>query len=153
VYTIWRHLLDDLGVAMYTGSETPAQKAEAKEAFLSGRARVLILSLRSGVGLDGLQQAGKTIVFGELDWSPGVHEQCIGRLRRDGQEGQVTAFYLVSDDGSDPFIAGMLGLKTSQSQRLLDAEDSGLTKLQSQSGTRVKDMARQYLSAREQLTI
>jgi hypothetical protein len=31
------------------------------------------------------------IVFGELDWSPSVHEQAIGRLQRDGQTNKVVA--------------------------------------------------------------
>ena len=43
--------------------------------FIDGDARVLMMSLRSGAGLDGLQEVSHTAVFGELDWSPGVHRQ------------------------------------------------------------------------------
>src|SRR6185369_11409779 len=79
VYDIWLEELSDLGVAMYTGTEGPAEKNRSKARFLDGSARVLIMSLRSGAGLDGIQQAGATCVFGELDWSPAMHTQCIGR--------------------------------------------------------------------------
>ena len=54
------------------------------------------------------------MVFGEIDWSPAVHEQAIGRPHRDGQPEPVFAYFLLSDEGSDPFIADALGLKREQ---------------------------------------
>lgn len=124
VYDVWLDMLDDYGPRLYTGSETPKQKAEAVDAFLSDDdpCRVLILSLRSGAGLDGLQQGASVCVFGELDWSPGVHEQCIGRLWRDGQNGTVVAYYMVSDDGADPTMIQALGVKQSQSDAIRDPD-------------------------------
>jgi hypothetical protein len=93
-------------------------KDAAIEAFLSGRSRILVMSLRSGVGVDGLQAAAKVCVFGELDWSPQVHDQGIGRLRRDGQEDEsVIAYYLVSDEG---WRAAVLNLKRNQSEPMLN---------------------------------
>ena len=100
VYTIWESKLRDLQPILYTGTETPNEKLAGKAAFIRGDSQVLILSLRSGAGLDGLQSAASCIVFGELDWSPGVHEQCIGRLHRDGQGKSVVAYFLVAEDGS-----------------------------------------------------
>jgi hypothetical protein len=60
------------------------------------------MSLRAGSGLDGLQQVCKVGVFGELDWSPGIHDQCEGRYHRDGQTEPSVSYFLVSDVGSDP---------------------------------------------------
>lgn len=63
------------------------------------------------------------MVFGELDWSPGVHHQCIGRLDREGQRcypEAVTAVYLVATDGSDPPIMEVLGVKASQASNIID---------------------------------
>jgi hypothetical protein len=77
VYAIWLERLKDLNPVLYTGSESPNQKNATKERFVNGDAMVLLLSLRSGAGLDGLQYACSTIVKGELDWSPGVHDQCL----------------------------------------------------------------------------
>lgn len=120
VYDIWNKELADFKPVMYTGTESPAEKERSKAAFTSGEANLMIISLRSGVGLDGLQQRASVVVFGELDWSPAVHDQVIGRLRRDGQEKQVTALFLVSDTGSDPLMVDLCGLKSSQSQGILD---------------------------------
>lgn len=114
VYSLWMEALADLQPVLYTGSESPKQKAAAKAAFESGDARILIMSLRSGAGLDGLQHSCHTVVFGELDWSPGVHEQCIGRPHRDGQTEPVFAYYLVADDGADPIMIDVLGVKREQ---------------------------------------
>ncbi|WP_052350294.1 hypothetical protein [Paenibacillus gorillae] len=60
------------------------------------------------------------MVYGELDWSPKVHEQISGRLDREGQEEQVTGIYLISDDGSDPPMVEILGIKSYQSQGIVD---------------------------------
>lgn len=116
VYRIWLQRLADLKPVLYSGSESLAQKAEAKRAFVEGDAQVLIMSLRSGAGVDGLQHVCRTVVFGEFDWSPGVHEQCLGRVDRDGQADPVMAYYLESDEGSDPIVIDVLGVKRQQSE-------------------------------------
>ncbi len=120
VYNIWLAELADLRPAMFTGSETPKAKAAAIEAFVGGYTKLMIMSLRSGAGVDGLQMRAATAVFGELDWSPGVHHQCIGRLDREGQTEPVTAIYLVAEDGSDPPIMEVLGVKASQASNIVD---------------------------------
>ena len=84
VYAIWRDELAAFNPTLYTGTESAAGKARSVEAFTTGDSRVMMLSLRSGAGLDGLQQHCRDVVFGELDWSPQVHYQVIGRLRRRG---------------------------------------------------------------------
>lgn len=122
VYDIWLKELSDHDPVMYTGSETSAAKERAKQACLSGEVQLLILSLRSGAGLDGLQDHFSTVVFGELDWSPGIHHQVIGRLDRDreGNPKQVNALFLVTDEGSDPPMMEVLGLKASQAEQVVD---------------------------------
>lgn len=120
VYDIWMEALKDLNPVLYTGSESPAQKRTSKQAFISGQSRVLIMSVRSGAGVDGLQHVCRTAVVGELDWSPAIHEQNVGRIDRDGQEEPTTAFYLLSNEGSDPFIVDVLGLKREQSDGVIN---------------------------------
>lgn len=112
----------DIEAAMYTGSESPAQKAKAKHSFIDGDVRVLLMSLRSGAGLDGLQAVCSTCVFGELDWSPSQHDQCVGRFNRDGQTGPVSAFFLLAESGSDPVVAETLGLKRQQADGIHDPD-------------------------------
>ncbi len=144
VYSIWLSKLRDLNPIMYTGSETPSEKARAKESFTKGESSILILSLRSGAGLDGLQAVAGSIVFGELDWSPGVHEQCIGRLYRDGQSRSVAAYFLVAEDGADPVIAEALGLKREQIEGIRNPTLDLIEKLDA-SGDRTRKLAEFYL--------
>lgn len=128
VYDIWLRDLADLSPVLYTGSESPAAKRRNKQAFVEGGARVMILSLRSGAGLDGLQRVCSDVIFGELDWSPQVHKQVIGRLRRPGQKGQVSAHYLHCDGGSDPLVMEMLGIKADQARGIVDPGTAPLAK-------------------------
>jgi SNF2 family DNA or RNA helicase len=139
VYDVWLSELADLNPRLFTGTESPKAKEATKRAFLEGETDLLIMSLRSGAGIDGLQYRASTVVFGELDWSPGIHHQCIGRLDREGQRSYpdpVTAIYLVARDGSDPSIMEVLGVKASQSHAIVDpalgvqAATSDDTKLQ-----------------------
>lgn len=114
VYEIWKEHFAKLEPAWYTGSESPAKKASEIERFVSGKTRLLIMSLRAGLGVDGLQKVCSRVVVGELDWSPGVLEQCVGRIHRDGQADPVLAYYLTARDGSDPVMTDVLGLKKAQ---------------------------------------
>lgn len=123
VYEIWLKELADYSPAMYTGSESDIQKSESVRRFVQGDTNVFILSLRSGAGLDGLQYRCSTILFGELDWSPKVHEQVIGRLNREGQEENITVVYLNAEEGSDPVMLDVLGVKQSQSEDIIDPHE------------------------------
>lgn len=144
VYKLWAEQLEDLGVRFYTGRESATQKAQAVEDFKADKSKVLVISLRAGAGLDGLQHACSTVVFGELDWSPGVMEQCVGRVARDGQPNPVFAYVLLADCGSDPVIADMLGLKRNQLELALDPDAPVLEKLQVDPD-HVKKLAAAYL--------
>lgn len=148
VYDIWRAELSDLRPVLYTGEQTPTQKEAAKKAFVEGDARVMIISLRAGAGLDGLQKVCNHVVFGELDWSPGVHIQCIGRLHRDGQESSVAVFYLISEEGSDPIIADVLQIKNAQLEGIRDP-DAELVEMQQVDPDRMKKLAAACLSKAE----
>lgn len=146
VYNIWMERLAEFNPVLYTGTESPSQKEKSKEMFLNGESKVMIISLRSGAGLDGLQYhpTCSTVVFGELDWSPGVHDQCIGRLDRDGQAKQLASFFLLTDNGSDPIISDVLGVKKMQLENVRDPNASLVEKLEIDRGG-IKKMAQQWL--------
>jgi SNF2 family DNA or RNA helicase len=115
VYNIWLERLKEFNPVLYTGTESVNQKEAAiREFAVHLNSRVLIMSLRSGAGVDGLQGSCRTAVFGELDWSPGVHEQCVGRIHRDGQPEPCLAYFLVAEDGADPIMVDVLGIKREQ---------------------------------------
>jgi SNF2 family DNA or RNA helicase len=147
---------------LYTGTESPKQKAEAEEAFmvppldpndpdvtqaqLDAENRVLIMSLRSGAGVDGLQKVAGVGVFAELDWSPATHEQAIGRIRRDGMDVDTppVAYFLVTDDGSDPALMSVLGIKRNQAEPLI-SKDGQLFNNSTVDPGRAKALARAVL--------
>lgn len=143
VYDIWKEHLKEFNPVFYTGTESEAQKQKAKESFVSGDTDLFIISLRSGIGLDGLQHRCRTVVFGELDWSPQVHNQVIGRVDRDGQADQVTAIFLVSEYGSDPVIIDLLGLKSSQAHGIINPLTAPVQTVTDES--RIKKLAEQFL--------
>ena len=120
VYEIWWKALRDFDPVLYTGSETSEKKRRSVNAFTVGRSRVMMISLRSGAGLDGLQQYCHDVVIGELDWSPQVHHQIIGRLRRPGQRHQVNAHFPYVDNGSDPVLMEINGVKSDQARGIHD---------------------------------
>jgi SNF2 family DNA or RNA helicase len=150
VYAIWKEKLKDLKPQFFTGVESQAQKQAALDAFINGDSNILVMSLRSGAGVDGLQHVCHTVAFGELDWSPGVHEQCIGRPDRDGQKEPVIAYFLTSDSGSDPIMIDVLGVKREQiegvrnpGQALTERIDTGENQL--------RRLAHDFLAARGML--
>lgn len=145
VYALWMQLLAEFKPRLFTGSESAKQKDQAKHDFVHGDCRILIISLRAGAGLDGLQEVCRVGVFGELDWSPGVLEQCVGRYHRDGQRMGSLAYYLLAEEGSDPIMSDVLGLKKRQIQGVRDP-DADLIESLSTDGGGVKRMAEAYLT-------
>lgn len=150
VYDIWMEQLAEFNPVMYTGSESPKQKAYAKEEFVSGRSKVIILSLRSGAGLDGLQDAASIAVFGELDWSPGVHDQGIGRVDRDRSDGllnYVVAYFVTCSQGADPAMMEVLGVKKEQIEGVINP-DNQMIQPRDMEGRQLADVARKFLASR-----
>lgn len=146
-YDLWEERLAAAGIraVRYTGTESPHAKEEAVEAFRDTRGpEVLMMSLASGAGLDGLQEVCHVGVFGELDWSPKVMDQCTGRLARDGQSDPVVAYYLLAEDGADPAMAEVLDLKQAQAAPFEDPHADVVSALPA-AGDRIKVLARDLL--------
>lgn len=150
VYDVWLAALAEFNPVMHTGSETAKQKAESVRRFIEDDdCRVFICSLRSGEGVDGLQGAASVAVFGELDWSPAIHHQGIGRLAREGQENEVVAYYLVSAVGSDPIIGGVLEAKSQQAETFMAGSDGALFTARADDGGRVRALAQAVIDRAE----
>lgn len=148
VYAIWADRLRDLNPVFFTGSESPKQKEDARQAFISGKSKVLIMSLRSGDGTNGLQDVCSCCVLGEMDWSPAVHTQFIGRLARDGQKASVQVFIPVAPIGSDPTMASVLGYKSSQAEGIIDLGTAASPDFVETDPQRLKQLAIDYLKSR-----
>lgn len=145
-YEIVTRELREHNPLMYTGTETPERKKEMKDRFCSGDSNLLVVSLMSGAGLDGLQHRCATGVMGELDWSPARHSQGEGRYHRDGQKQPCMTYYLVCDYGLDPAMVQTLGVKRAQSSGLLQNEGEGV--ISTKSSQYVKALAESFIHGR-----
>ena len=147
VYNGLTRRLQKHGVVRYTGLETPAQKQQNIRSFLHLRdVKILLLSVLSGEGLDGLQAVCNNMVIVEPDWSPSRHAQIIGRLDRPGQNFPVYVNFLMIDDGSDPPIMEMLGMKRAMRDGVVDLvrpEEKDLVEIPT---GRIAAMAESYLA-------
>lgn len=148
VYDIVLEALKDYKPVMYSGTESPAEKEKSRIAFMEGDARVMLMSLRSGPGLDGLQHVCRTVVFGELDWSSGAMDQGSGRVHRDGQRDPVVAYYLMADSGIDPIMSDVLGVKRHQVENVKDPNLDVIEQMVVDED-RIRRLAEHYLSSRK----
>lgn len=148
VWDVLYSRLKEFKVEWFTGTESGSAKETAKQNFVEGDSRLLFVSLRSGAGLDGLQKVCRTAVIAELDWSPAVLTQFIGRIYRDGQLDPVTAYLLLSDRGADPVMSEVLGLKREQLQGVLSQEQELVEQLES-GAEHAKRLAEHYLHRQE----
>lgn len=148
VYEIWRHHLEPFKPVSFTGKESDHQKRESVRRFVSGDSRVMLMAVRSGAGLNGLQEVCSTVVFGELDWSPAQHHQVIGRLARDGQTLPVAAFYMLSDSGADPPMADLLDIKRRIAEPISDPDAELVQPAPAVAMDRVKALASSLLRQR-----
>jgi SNF2 family DNA or RNA helicase len=150
VFDAWEEGLATNGikVSRYTGRESDTQKSRSVKAFEAGDTPVLMMANRAGAGVDGLQFICSTSIVGELDWSPGVHIQGEGRLDRDGQVDPVTAFYLTAEDGSDPVIQEVLGLKNTQRAGIVDGALGASSQAEEVDMSRMQRLAEAYLKTR-----
>jgi len=147
VYRIWLDKLARWKPRLYTGLQDSKAKDMAAQAMISGETKLLIMSLRSGQGLDGLQGVCRRVVHGELDWSPQVHQQLTGRIHRDGQGETTMEYWPISEAGSDPVILDTLGVKRWQSDAIVDPEGERLLEVKADPDA-MRRLAEDYLRRR-----
>jgi len=80
---------------------------------------VMLLSDAGGVGLN-LQRAASACINLELPWNPAVLEQRIGRIYRLGQKLPIDVYNLVSEQGIESRILGLVRAKQALFSGLFD---------------------------------
>lgn len=147
VYDIWRKMFDEWGLdpVFYTGQQTKTQKAESVRRFTRGGSRVFVMGIRTGSGLNGLQTVCHTAVIGEPDWAPARHKQFIGRLKRPGQTKPVSAYFLMSNGGSDPAMADLIELKRQVAEPINDPDMAIVMPSAEEAAHRVQQLAKALL--------
>ena len=109
-----------LRAAFFTGAENAKLREQAIVEFHDDPGcAVMFLSDAGGVGLN-LQRAASCCVNLELPWNPAVLEQRIGRIHRLGQTMPIEVYNLVSEEGIEERIAGLVANKKAVFASLFD---------------------------------
>lgn len=81
----------------FTGDTPAADREPLAQAFQNGDYRVIVLTIMAGgAGIDLFRAS--TCLFVEQDWVPANNNQAIDRLHRKGQDEEVQAIFLQSED-------------------------------------------------------
>ena len=109
-----------------TGKKSAYENELSKMTFLKGKAQVLVGTIGAmGQGYDGLQEASRTVIFIDRDWSPEIMSQAEERLHRMGQKQQVNVYYLECQGSFDQHV-GKINMNKSEGIRraLEDASEN-----------------------------
>lgn len=119
---------DDVGAVMVHGGVSIEDRQAAVDAFQSGKARVFVGTIKTGVGYTITRAS--TMFFVELDWTPGQVSQAEDRIHRIGQTESVLIQHLVADGSLDARMAQVLVDKQTVIDKALDlGEDRDVTPL------------------------
>lgn len=107
------------------GGMTAEQKQASVDSFIYEEATQIFIAqtLAGGTGIDGLQEVCQYVVFVELDWSPGIMDQAVDRLRRIGQRNTVFVQYLAVPGSLDTVMAEVLEYKRDVITKLLSVKE------------------------------
>lgn len=147
VYEIWARELATYKPVFITGKENSQKKEHSKQAFMAGETNLLICSVASGAGLDGIQDRCQIGVFGELDWSPAKIAQAVGRYHRDGQSKPCMTYIPLSQAGCDPFMMQTLGIKRLQVDGVVLQEDQDNVLDTVETANALRQLAAKFLEA------
>lgn len=92
------------------GRVTGMARQSVLDAFQEGDLEILVCGIRA-VSIGANLVACHTVVFIELDWTPGIHSQAEDRTHRIGQMKAVTVYYLLLLGSIEEKIAKMIDSK------------------------------------------
>lgn len=95
------------GMAIRRGGQGSVAQQQAVDQFVSDPdVRIFLGQLDTMEGADGLQHVTDHVVFAEPAWTPGRNEQCVDRLHRYGQHGNVIAQFLLAQGSFNERVLG-----------------------------------------------
>lgn len=105
------HLAEKYGNLRISGRDTLEERQAAVDAFQTDpKARVIVLNLQAG-GVGITLTAGSDVVFVQMGWTPGEHDQAEDRCHRIGQKNNVQAWYLLASGTIDEDIYDLVNAK------------------------------------------
>jgi SNF2 family DNA or RNA helicase len=136
------HLSDKYGGLRVSGRDSLEERQHAVDAFQNDpKARVIVLNLQAG-GVGITLTAGSDVVFVQMGWTPGEHDQAEDRCHRIGQKSNVQAWYLLAADTIDEDIYDLVDAK----RKIVDAVTEGD---EVEQASVVKDLMNRLLSKAE----
>lgn len=120
-------IVDDLRKAFpkavsVTGRDSMQAKQAAVDAFQSGKAQLIICSIKAaGVGLT--LTASSNVAFVEFPWTYADCCQCEDRAHRIGQKDNVTCYYLIGRHTIDHSLYQIIHRKKSIANQIMAADD------------------------------
>ena len=108
----------DVGSFLVHGGKSIEERQGAVDAFMAGKGRVFVGTIKTAVGYTITRAA--TMFFVELDWVPGNVSQAEDRIHRIGQTDSVLIQHLVADGSIDARMAHTLVDKQDVIDRALD---------------------------------
>ncbi|ETS83639.1 hypothetical protein PFICI_05515 [Pestalotiopsis fici W106-1] len=151
VFTYWISTLDiiesmfqqqAISFRRVDGTLSTMKRAERLSQFHQDSSiRVLIMTLSTGAaGLNGLSVASRLHLV-EPQWNPSVEDQAIGRVKRMGQDRQVTVLRYITNDSIE------ISVQNRQLQKKKLANASGLRAADDNNGQRDRGMYRKELES------
>lgn len=105
-----------------TGRDSMMMKQAAVDAFQSGKAQLIICSIKAaGVGLT--LTAASNVAFVEFPWTYADCCQCEDRAHRIGQTDNVTCYYLIGRHTIDRTLYDIIHTKKSIASRIMGTDD------------------------------
>lgn len=105
-----------------TGRDSMTMKQAAVDAFQSGKAQLIICSIKAaGVGLT--LTASSNVAFIEFPWTYADCCQCEDRAHRIGQKDNVTCYYLIGRHTIDRTLYDIIHKKKSIANRIMASDD------------------------------
>lgn len=105
-----------------TGRDSMMMKQAAVDAFQSGRAQLIICSIKAaGVGLT--LTAASNVAFVEFPWTYADCCQCEDRAHRIGQKDNVTCYYLIGRHTIDRTLYDIIYEKKSIANQIMGTDD------------------------------
>lgn len=136
------HLAEKYGNLRVSGRDSLEERQAAVDAFQNNpKARVIVLNLQAG-GVGITLTAGSDVVFVQMGWTPGEHDQAEDRCHRIGQKNNVQIWYLLASGTIDEDIYDLVDRK----RTIVDAVTEG-DEIEQQS--LVKDLMKRLLDKKE----
>lgn len=105
-----------------TGRDSMMMKQAAVDAFQSGKAQLIICSIKAaGVGLT--LTASSNVAFVEFPWTYADCCQCEDRAHRIGQKDNVTCYYLIGRHTIDRTLYDIIHKKKSIANQIMGSDD------------------------------